>query len=194
LDDRHLAPGEHGKARWNNYFQNSFGLVLVQEVMAYLTGKAETRSYDYICGQTVTIPLPAGRPLAPYVLRAGSAQTPIPQEGGQATLDIRQAGMPGNFQVVGSDGKPVAAFSMNIDPEESRLEQVPASEIQALFGDKAVLSISQRINLRDALQSHWSQPVDLVPWLLMLLLLAFASENLLANNFYGHEPSGQVAA
>jgi hypothetical protein len=44
-------------------------------------------------------------------------------------------------------------------------------------------------SLREALQGHWSQPVELFPWLMILLLLVLAVENLLANRFYRQAPA-----
>jgi hypothetical protein len=51
--------------------------------------------------------------------------------------------------------------------------------------------MTPKANLRDALQSRWSQPLELLPWLLIILVLALAAENFLANRFYREEqPAG----
>src|SRR5262249_22306991 len=98
--------------------------------------------------------------------------------------------LPGNFTVAGEKSWK-AGFSMNVPAGESQLAQVPAEQIEALLGEGSVLPVTQNINLRDALQGHWSQPVELLPWLMLLLLVLLAVENLLANRFYRREPAQQ---
>jgi hypothetical protein len=66
---------------------------------------------------------------------------------------------------------------------------MPTERIEALFGPESVLPVDHKTNLHDALQSHWSQPIELLPWLMILVLLLLAIENLLANRFYRREPN-----
>jgi len=54
-----------------------------------------------------------------------------------------------------------------------------------------VINADQKIDLSEALQNHWSQPVELLPTLMILLLLVLAVENLLANKFYRREPESK---
>jgi hypothetical protein len=49
------------------------------------------------------------------------------------------------------------------------------------------LPLDRKASLSGALESHWNQPVELLPWLMMLVLLVLALENLLANKFYRTE-------
>src|SRR5262249_42648475 len=106
----------------------------------------------------------------------------------QNELRIGQALMPGNYLLVGGNDEWRTGFSMNVPPEESNLTQVPVPEIEKLFGPGSVLPVGHNINFKDALQGHWSQPVELLPWLMILLLLVLAVENLLANKFYRRAP------
>jgi hypothetical protein len=187
FDKEHLAPGPTGRSQWTNYLQNSFGLVLGQRVMAYLAGDASSPHLDYGCGQVVTLPLPPSPRFPTYVLKGpGIAATgsPLKRSEHESQLTIRDFSQPGNYEVSGADGKPTGGFSMNIDREESDLAQIPPSEIEALFGPGSVMRMTPKANLRDALQSRWSQPLELFPWLLMILVLALAAENFLANRFY----------
>ena len=46
------------------------------------------------------------------------------------------------------------------------------------------MALGQNRKLRDALEGQFRQPVELFPWLMILLLLVLAVENLLANRFY----------
>src|SRR5262249_3080646 len=88
------------------------------------------------------------------------------------------------YTVVDTGNKWRTGFSVNVPPEESNLTQVPPEQIEALLGPKAVLPVGHNINFRDALQGHWSQPVELLAYLMNGLLLFLAVENLLANKFY----------
>ena len=83
-----------------------------------------------------------------------------------------------------SAGREVAKFSINARPEEADLSRADAEEIQKLLGTNAIVPIAQSGNLRDVLQSHWPQPVELFFWLMVLVLFVLALECLLANRFY----------
>src|SRR5260370_14838302 len=99
-----------------------------------------------------------------------AAEGIVPYDDGQRELRVTKAVQPGNFQIFDNGGKSLAAFSMNISPDETQLTRVPVEQIEALFGANAVLPIDQKMTLHDALQSHWNQPVELLPWLMILLL------------------------
>jgi Aerotolerance regulator N-terminal len=190
FDKDHLSPGPTGKSQWTNYLQNSFGLVLGQRVMAYLAGDASSPHLDYSCGQVVTLPLPPSPRFPTYVLKGPGIATsgiPVKRSEHESQLTIRDASQPGNYEVTGADGKPTGGFSMNVDREESDLTQIPPSEIEALFGPGSVMRMTPKANLRDALQSRWSQPLELLPWLLMILVLVLTAETFLANRFYREE-------
>src|SRR5262249_42539271 len=95
---------------------------------------------------------------------------------------------PGNYSLVDPDDKMTAAFSVNLPPGESELARTPDDQIEGLFGTGSILTLGFETSFRDALQGHWSQPVELFPWLMIVLLLALAVENLLANKFYKQDP------
>jgi hypothetical protein len=112
---------------------------------------------------------------------------------GQAELSVPQAVLPGNYKVVGGDGKPVGAFSLNIPSEECQLARLSADKIEALLGPNALIPLDQQASLQRALQSRWSQPVELLPWLMMAVLFALAIENFLANRFYRRTEEDEIA-
>src|SRR5439155_25515902 len=102
-------------------------------------------------------------------------------------LTLTQAITPGNYTLVGDDGKWTSSFSINPPPEESQLARIAPERIEELFAAGAVLPVGHGTNLREALQGHWKQPLELFPWLMIVVLLALAVENLLANRFYRRE-------
>ena len=60
-----------------------------------------------------------------------------------------------------------------------------------LFGPDGVLAPGQSRKLSELLDTHFRQPVELFPWLMILLLLVLALENLMANKFY-RQPAAEA--
>jgi hypothetical protein len=174
---------------WNDYLSSAFYLSLVKKAVGYLSGDALDASLNYLCRpqQPVVVSLPPEGRFPSYVLQGpgltGQAGL-VARSENQHELRLNQAVMAGNYVLIGGDDKWRTGFSMNVPPEESNLAQVPAEQIEALFGPDSVLPVGYNINFREALQGHWSQPVELLPYLMLGLLLVLAVENLLANKFY----------
>ena len=118
--------------------------------------------------------------------RDGGALDKLPVADQQTSVPTRQT-VAGNYVVEGGT-KVLAGFSVNLPADESSLARVPPEEIHALMGLDGSSPFDRRANIRDALQGHWSQPVELFPFLMILLLLVLAVENLLSNKFYRREP------
>ncbi|OAI45880.1 hypothetical protein AYO44_02475 [Planctomycetaceae bacterium SCGC AG-212-F19] len=181
--DRTLGPN------WNDYLTSSFYVALIKKSVGYLSGDALDASMNHLCrpGQPVLVSLPPEGRFPNYVLDGpgltGQAGL-IARAESQNELKLNQAVSAGNYTVVDTGNKWRTGFSVNVPPEESNLNQVPPEQIEALLGPKAVLPVGHNINFRDALQGHWSQPVELLPYLMIGLLLFLAVENLLANKFY----------
>ena len=96
----------------------------------------------------------------------------------------------GNYALLGGTGPDqvaVAKFSINVPGEESDLTRVPISDIEAVLGSGAVVPQDRKTALPDTL--NWDEPIDLFPWLMLVLLFLLALENLLANKFYRQERS-----
>jgi hypothetical protein len=195
LDDRHVLGGDQGP--WNTYAQNtSFYLVLAKKAVGYLAGDAKQGTFNYQCGQMVPVTRPDGARGSFLIQGPGisSADAVLTAADNQKVLRITKATMPGNFRVDDAERKPVAWFSMNVAPDECQLTRVPKEQIEALFGPDALLPVDPKTSLTEALQNHWNQPVELVPWLLIFILLALAVENLLANKFYRKQMDEQEDA
>jgi hypothetical protein len=187
LDERTLEGKQVGDLRpWHNYWSDSsFGLVLVDRVCAFLAGATSAPEVNFFSGQPALAPLPSPPPAPPLTLHgpeAGVAEARITTDEGRLT--VTGAAEPGNYLVRDARGATVAAFSVAVRREESDLERVPVQQIEAVLGKGSVLPADRRASLRELLQGHWSPPVELLPWLMMLLLLAMTVEGLLANKFY----------
>jgi hypothetical protein len=183
-------------AGWTNYSDilTSFIVVLPDLTFTYLAGSDTAVNHTYLSGQLVVVTLAPkpGRP--PYSLEgpnledASSTLEPPPQE---RVLRIKGAIYPGNYPLMNQDNQRIAAFSVNVLPSESDLTRVPVDQITALFGPDTVLPVGTDVKFLDALKHYGSQPVELLPFLLVLLLILLAVENLLSNKFYRRAPEEQ---
>jgi len=185
MDRSHL---DHALGKpWNNYLPSWFYLVLANKTMDYLAGDAADRLLNFRCGQPVLLPVPAASANASYLLRGpGLApdQAVVRRADNKAEIVLTQPFVPGNYVLEGGDGAPVARFSVNLAPEESRWDKVPVEQIEAVLGPDTVLPALRGTSLSEALQKHRSQPLELFPGLMIFVLILLAFENLLSNRFY----------
>src|SRR5262249_6661912 len=100
-------------------------------------------------------------------------------------LRLTQSRQAGQYVLTGSNREWQTAFSVNVPPAESELlPRIGAEAIEELLGPESLVALGHNRKLRDALEGQLRQPVVLSPWLMILLLLVLAVENLLANRFY----------
>jgi hypothetical protein len=192
-------PGDARDGPWNNYFgTNTFGFVFAHLAVGYLAGDSDDAGLNHVAGQAVTVRLPE-RPFVPRYTLKGPGLTgsdaDLPRLPDQKELRIAHAATPGNYEVLYLDpakAQPVplrlTAFSIGPRPDEYRLDRVPAEAIESLLGAGSVLPVGRTASLQERLQERWVQPLELAPALMILLLLALAVENLLANRFYRRAP------
>jgi len=192
LDGRTFGDKERD---WHNYWKSSFGLVLVNEVAKYLAGDISAQELNFQCGQTVTVPLPLETPPravfrldGPDPDLADSERTiQVPKElGDPASLVLPQVMAPGNFRLVGQDQRSVA-FSLNVRQEESQLDRVDEKDIEAVLGKGSVVRPSADVKVSETLQAYRPSPIELLPLLMILTLVALTFEGVLANRFYRRE-------
>lgn len=187
---------DNNRRRWHNYWDSSFGMILVNELASYLAGDASTQELDFWAGQSVAVPLPpetqartAFKLDSPDPELSDSERTvQAPKATGEAgTVSLPQAAYPGNYRLLDRRDQAVAAFSLNIRPEESQLAQMEESEIEAVLGPGSVLKASGDVKLADTMQANKPAPLELLPLLMVLVLLALTLEGCLANRFYRGE-------
>ncbi|HEV2950055.1 MAG TPA: VWA domain-containing protein [Gemmataceae bacterium] len=195
LDDS--AVSYQGKRKpANDFLETSFYLVLAQRAVGYLAGDTEEANVNFLCGQSVPVALAANVRFPSYTIVGPGLkgqEAIVNRAEKQVELNINQAIQPGNYKLLGKEAV-ISAFTLNVPPEENRLTRVPTEQIESLLGEGAVINADQKIDLSEALQNHWSQPVELLPTLMILLLLLLAVENLLANKFYRREPESKEPA
>jgi hypothetical protein len=195
LTTRLDPPGDRG-TEWNDYWEladSTWYVVFPNLVVKSLAGDAADANFNHPTGQTITVPLP----------RTGGKREDIALEGpgvgindglikpAEKQVELR-LGPPrtlsaGNFKLVPVSPAPewAAGFSLNAAPEESQLDKVPAAAVEELTGPDRVFPVGRDAKLGDILVGRViDYPVDLFPWLLILVLLLLAAEGLVANRFY----------
>jgi hypothetical protein len=187
------------RRRWHNYWQDSsFGVVLADQLCRFLAGDSTLPGVNFLCGQPVGLVLDVPPAPGPYTLQGPDlalAETGLPDPDASGRLTVPQVLGPGNFSVFDGKGRLAAGFSLDVRPEESDLEKVPAGAIEDALGPGSLLQVGREVSLKEALQGLRPPPVELLPWLLMAVLLGLALESLLANRFYRRsETAGEQAA
>ncbi|MCI0683764.1 MAG: BatA domain-containing protein [Gemmataceae bacterium] len=186
LDDR--------EPRWNNYLESetSFYLTLAFLTAKHLTGDDHEANLNFQSGvDEPRVTLPLAPRFETYTLRGleMSLFESINADPQVNELRFKDVSLPGNYAVEGhaapgQAGTPVARFSVNLQAQEADLTRTPAAAVEAVFGDGAVIPTERGVDLRELLKSQWNEPLELFPYLMVLLLFVLALENLLANKFY----------
>lgn len=188
-DDRGRGP--------NDYMANPFYHALVNRTARYLAGETEAATFTHPVGRPVTVPLPPGRRDPAFVLQGPGitgADSQVNRPDGAADLVLTQPQQPGHYTLTSVDRTWTYGFSLNLPSAECLLvPRVAPDAIEKLFGDGSVVAAGQNRKLRDAMEGQLRQPIELFPWLMILLLLVLAVENLLANRFYRKEEPGEPA-
>ena len=176
---------------WHNYWtDSSFGLVLEDQILRYLTGDSTRPELNYFCGQVPRVPMPSSLAPPPYTLDGPGlaiAETNVKANEGDAQLSLPQATTPGNYVIRASDKRIVAGCSLNVRPEESDLDRVPPEDIESVLGKDTLVQVGRATSLKAALAGMSPPPLELLPWLMMAVLLVLTVESLLANRFYRRE-------
>ncbi len=159
--------------------------MLEDQVCRYLAGDSTRPELNYYSGQTPRLPLPSAP--APYTLDGPGlavAETNIKINEGDTSLSLPQAVVPGNYAVYDARKRMIAGCSLNVRPQESELERVPGEEIESVLGKETLLQVGRTITMKDALTGMRPPPLELLPWLMMVVLAVLTVESMLANRFY----------
>src|SRR5262249_3501368 len=151
---------------WNNYFNETwFGLVLVNEACRYLAGDATRPPLHFACGRPAALELPHPAPRQGYKYRLqgpdlSESEGQVVAEKGQQAIDLKPGSAPGNYTALDEQGQVLAGVSLDVRPEEGRLERVPVEAIEQALGAKSVLAAGQSVPLREALGGGWSSSFE----------------------------------
>jgi hypothetical protein len=192
MDGRRDAKGNQA----NDYATQWFAFVLANETIRYLAGEIEDANFNHGAGTPVLIPLPLDRRFPNYTLQGGDlsgSETLVTRPENANELRLTQPKKAGQYTLTGGNREWTSRFSVNVPSEEWLLTpRIAADGIEELFGPDSLVAIGHDHKLRDALNDKLRQPIELFPWLMILLLVVLAVENLLANRFYRQQPAGEV--
>ncbi|MCS7305312.1 MAG: BatA domain-containing protein [Thermoguttaceae bacterium] len=157
-------------------------LILVNELAAYLVGAAE-HQLNYTVGQTVVLKLPFSGGRRSYVVTAPDGTTFTAQtEGPSNQLLLSPPTLPGNYRVQ-AGGSPDSGFSINLGPEQTRLERLRPEELNQLLEANNVRLARNRQEInRHVSLGRVGQ--ELFPLLIALVACLWGAELLVANRFY----------
>ena len=184
------------EVEWHDYWErtnNSWSVVFPEMLLRYAAGAAEEANFNFLTGQTVTVPLAkllAGKREAVGIIGPGIVGNDaiVRPEERQTELKLGppRTNSPGHFRLEGPNPDWKEGFSLNVPAEESTLDKVPVEAIEDLTGPGSVIALGKELNLRDAIAAvdQFKSPVDLFPWLLIAVLLLLSLEGLVANRFY----------
>lgn len=177
--------------QWTNFWPpSSFGLILIDRVCRYLGGEVTTPQTNFLTGEVPQLLLTSA-PQPPLLVTGpglSGAERHVPPPGADGMVRISQAVLPGNYQLIDGKNNLLGGFSVEMPARESDLERVPLAELEQALGEGCVLQVDHSVSLKEALSSTRSPPVELLPYLMMLLLLLLTLEGLLANRFYRRVP------
>jgi len=182
----------NGGSKWNEGFvvDNWVFLMLVDEVMQYLTGAADEQR-NFVVGDPVEIPVPATERFDRYVvarprLRLTEGNLPFDQPSVLLT-DINDAG---HYQLRSVDQGTrffIRDFAVNHRDDESNLTAVTDDVLDEIFGSERYSRVTDPEQL-DRAVNVGRLGVEVFPVLMGLLIALFCSEHLMANFFYDEEP------
>jgi hypothetical protein len=184
------TPMDANAGAWNNYAEKrtTFYLALTLMCARRLVEAPADRNFNYTLGRQPLVITHAGEKHPKYLLRSGesSEEIRLDERGVWTGEQVQKAG---NYAVVGIDpaegGETVLhRFSLNIAGEESDLARVGFAALEAALGKGAIVAQDRHTSIVDSLSTHWDEPIELFPWLLIALLILLFLETWLANRFY----------
>ena len=178
---------------WNDLPQSWSFVALTDQLMQYLSGRNET-TFNYLAGEEITLRTEVDPPLLKYLLRKpGQQQIPGNVAAGSPTFSIRETDQLGHYDVFSADpqSKFATGFSVNASAIESDFRRLTEEDLTQMFGEKRFALARDIATLqRRVTTSRLGEEV--YPLLLILALIVFCGEHIVANWFYSEE--GEPAA
>ncbi|MCP4510115.1 MAG: VWA domain-containing protein [Fuerstiella sp.] len=181
----------NGGGKWNEGFvvDNWSFLMLVDEIMQYLTGAADEQR-NFVVGDAVEIPVPAASRFSRYaVARPGLRLTEGTLSFDQPSALLTDVNDSGHYQRRGIDGGKRFSHELAVNDldRESNLTTVTNETLTELFGPERYTRVTDPQQL-DRAVNVGRLGVEVFPVLMGLLIILFCCEHLMANFFYDEEP------
>lgn len=184
-------------AAWNNFADPSVAswpaIALAESLTLYLA-RATENVFNVEAGEDVILklgPSPAERTF--LLKRPGFRQTRLPVPAGAAEVRISDARDVGSYDLVdsGQTTQPILGFSVTPPAAESDLTRLATPDLDQLLGEGRY-QVARTIGELDATVSIADLGREVFPIVLLLAIVAFLGEHLVANRFYDVEegPAG----
>lgn len=173
---------------WNDYATWWFYVALTNRTVRYLAGPTEDAIYNFVSGAGASVVLPPDMRATSFTLTGPgltAAESRVTRPDDAFVLRLPQARSAGNYTLSTADRSWSTGFSVNTPPVEFQLlPRVTAETLGTLFGPDGIVEAGRDISLKEKLDSHFRQPLELLPWLLLVLLCLLVAESFFANRFY----------
>ena len=180
----------HGSQRdpWNllpTGFEPWPHLALTRELMLYLVGSQDVR-LNYVAGETASLQLPSDPPVPMVSLktpRGDQLRQPTNQEQGTVVFSATDAVGHYRVQAGGHTSGINRGFSVNLAPDACDLTRIGAAELDNRLGKERYQLARNRDEIhREVNMGRVGR--ELFAWIMALLVIVFAAEQVMANRFH----------
>ena len=163
---------------WSDLTAHPSVVVLVSEGVKFLAGKSDER-FNFKFGQFVPVRLPAGARAKGVMLRIPGTSRDMPIEKPPRTLAARKSG---NYRFYcAADKRQVFAFSVNVDPEESILQELGGDDLAQVVPGAEILERPTADLLK---KGAGESELPIHGAVLIFILVLLSGEEIIANRFY----------
>jgi hypothetical protein len=160
-------------------------VMLSNEMFNYLVGGGQER-LNYLAGDTAVVPLGKDQNRAIFSLatpRGDQIRTPVDEK--QNALVVTSTEMPGNYQIRAGGGEEAVnlGFSVNLPPQTSELVRATPDQLKTVFGPVKFQLARGRDEI-DRSVNRGRVGQELYPYLIVLLVVVLALEQVISNRFY----------
>ncbi len=177
---------------WSDLPRSWAFVVLADQLMQYLCGRNES-TFNVLAGEDVVLRVNSEPPLTRYLLRKPSGQQrQEPVAAGTTSFAIRETDQLGHYDVLPADPQSKfsgSGFSVNASPSDSDFRRLTDADLPQLFGEndksgRKRYSVVRDINDLQRVVATGRLGEEIYPLLLLVALLFFCGEHLVANWFY----------
>jgi hypothetical protein len=185
-----------GPTFWNDDTRSdghSWPTILPWLMLRYLCGSSEDAQFNFTTGQEVVVPVPRfAANTKRTILVEGPGILPrdaaieLSNQQSELRLTPPKTLSAGVYTVRSSEKTNPweSRFSLNVPASESLLEKVPPAAITDLFGPNGLATVGREVKFAELLTNRLDRPLELFPYLMVLVLIFFVFEGYLANRFY----------
>ena len=159
-------------------------LILVNRMMSYLVGSSD-QWLNYFAGQTAVLQFDSNTQLPSYVLSTpDDLKFNVSADPNQHLLMVTSTDQVGNYRVrAGGPPEVDRGFSVDLAPEQTRLDRIAEDELKEVFGPFAYRLARTRNQIEREI-STGRVGRELFPLLILLVAAVLGAEHVVANRFY----------